>query len=68
MKKYRNAKREEGNIDLLSLKREIEAFLSNLRASDEKNEDSMAEAEEMLIDLIKMIEESRCQPFRPKKL
>jgi len=68
LKKYRNAKREEGNIDLLSLKREIEAFLSNLRASDEKNEDSMAEAEEMLIDLIKMIEESRCQPFRPKKL
>jgi len=32
-----------------------------------KNADSPNEAEEILIDLIKTIEESRCQPFRPKK-
>jgi hypothetical protein len=32
-KKYRMAKREEGNIDLLSLKLEIESFIRNLRAT-----------------------------------
>jgi len=39
-----------------------------LRAADEKNENLLAEAKDMLIDLIKIIEESRCQPFKPKKL
>ncbi len=67
-KKYRNAKREEGNTDLLSLKLEIESFIRNLGASDEEDEDLLAEAQDMLIDLIKMIEESRCQPLRPRKL
>jgi len=67
-KKYHNAKREESNIDLLSLKSEIESFIKNLRASGKKNEDLLNEAEDILIDLIKTIEESRCQPFGPKKL
>jgi len=67
-KKYRDAKREESNIDLLSLKLEIESFIRNLLVIDGKNEDLLAEAQDILIDLIKIIEESRCQPFRPKKL
>ena len=67
-KKYRMAKREEGNIDLLSLKLEIESFIRNLRATSEENEDLLAEAQDMLIDLAKIFEESHCQPFRPKKL
>ena len=67
-RKYRDAKREESNVDLLSLKLEIESYIRNLRATDEKNEDLLSEAEDMLIDLIKVIEESRCQPFRPRKL
>jgi len=67
-RKYRDAKREESNVDLLSLKLEIGSYVRNLRAADEKNEELLAEAEDMLIDLIKIIEESHCQPFRPKKL
>ena len=67
-KKYRDAKREESNVDLLSLKLEIESYIRNLRATDEKNEDLLAEAQDMLIDLIQIIEESHCTPFRPKKL
>jgi len=67
-KKYRDAKREESNIDLLSLKLEIESFIRNLLVIDGKNEDLLAEAQDILIDLIKIIEDSRCQPFRPKKL
>jgi len=67
-RKYRDAKREESSIDLLSLKLEIESYVRNLRATDEKNKDLLAEAQDVLIDLIKVIEESRCQPFRPRKL
>ena len=67
-KKYRDAKREESNIDLLSLKSEIESFIRNLLAIGEKNEDLLAEAQDMLIDLIKIIEEGHCTPFRPTKL
>ncbi len=67
-KKYRDAKREESNVDLLSLKLEIESYIRNLRVADEKNEDLLAEAQDMLIDLIKIMEESHCTPFRPKKL
>ena len=67
-KKYRDAKREESKVDLLSLKGEIESFLMNLRASSKKNKDLLVEAQDMLIDVIKIIEESHCQPFKPKKL
>jgi len=67
-RKYKNAKCEENNIDLLTLKREIELMITDLRASEEKNDDLMVEAQDMLIDLIKIVEEGRCQPFRPKKL
>ncbi|MDH5449835.1 MAG: hypothetical protein OEX77_02885 [Candidatus Bathyarchaeota archaeon] len=67
-KKYRDAKRKESNSDLLSLKVEIESFIKNLRATDEKNEDLLAEAQDILVDLIKIIDESHCHPFRPKKI
>lgn len=67
-KKYRTAKRKGSNVDLLCLKLEIESYIKKLRATDEKNEDLLAEVQDMLIDLIKIIEESHCQPFRPKKL
>ena len=67
-KKYRDAKCAESNADLLSLKLEIESFIGNLRAKDEKNEDLLAEAQDILVDLIKIIDESYCHPFRPKKI
>ena len=67
-KKYRDAKGKESNSDFLSLKVETESFIKNLQATDEKNEDLLAEAQDMLVDLIRIIEESHCQPFRPKKL
>jgi U3 small nucleolar ribonucleoprotein component len=66
--KYQEAKRGESNVGLLSLKLEIESYIRNLRAADEKNESLLAEAQDMLIDLIKIIDESRCQPFKPQKL
>jgi len=67
-KKYQDAKREESAIDFLSLKREIELFIETLSSSSNKNDDLLAKVEDMLIDLIKIIEEGHCQPFRPKKV
>lgn len=67
-KKYQSAKRGENNIDFLSLKLQIESFIEKLRASNKKKENLLNEAHDILIDLIKLIEESRCQPFRLKKL
>ena len=65
-KKYRDAKRENSNIDLLSLKSEVESFIKDLQGLAEEDDDLLAEAQDMLIDIIKMIEEGHCQPFRPK--
>ena len=67
-KKYRDAKREKSNLDLLSLKSEIQSYIRKLQVADEKDEDLLAEAQDMLIDLTKIIEASHCKPFRPKKL
>ena len=67
-KKYRDAKRKESNVELLSLKKEIELFIKNLRATHEKNEDLLAEAQDMLINLVQIIEQNRCHPLRHKKL
>lgn len=67
-KKYRDANREKSNVDPLSLKLEIESYIKKFRATGEKNEDLLAEAQDMLIDLIMIIEEGHCTPLRPKKL
>jgi len=67
-KKYQDAKRGKSNVDLLSLKLEIESYIRKLRDTDGKNKDLLAETQDMLIDLIKIMEESHCQPFKPKKL
>jgi len=67
-KKYRMTKHEESNEDLLSLKLEIESYISNLRAAYKENEDLLAEAQDMLLDMIRIIEAGRCQPFKPRKL
>jgi hypothetical protein len=66
-RKYRMVRSEEGNIDPLSLKSEIESYIRNLQAKDEENKDLIAEAQDMLIDLTKILDESHCHPFRPKK-
>ncbi len=66
--KYLSVKRAEIGVDPLSLKREIESFADDLRASEKENEDLIAEAQDMLIDLTKMVEEGHCQPFRAKGL
>lgn len=66
-KKYQDVKREESGVDLLSLKSEIESYIRELQAADEKDEDLLVQAQDMLIDLTKIIEESHCHPFRPKK-
>lgn len=66
--KYRDAKRAESKVDLLSLKMQIEAYINDFQAADQKNEELISEAQDMLIDLTKIIEEGHCQPFRPEKL
>jgi uncharacterized coiled-coil DUF342 family protein len=67
-KKYQKARREKINFDLSSLKREIESFINKLRASNERDEKMLNEAQDMLIDLIQIIEESHCQPLKSKIL
>lgn len=67
-KKYRAAKRVESNIVLLLLKNETESFIGQLQNAEEKFEDLLAEGQDILIDLIRTIEEGHYQPFRPKKL
>lgn len=66
--KYRDAKRAESKVDLLSLKMQIEAYINEFQTADQKNEELLDEARDMLIDLTKIIEEGQCQPFRPKKI
>jgi len=39
-----------------------------LQGTKEKNDDLLEEAQDMLIDLTKIVEEGRCHPFKPKKL
>jgi len=67
-KKYRDAKRTKSDVDLLTLKSEIESHIRKLQDMQEKNDDLLEEAQDMLIDLTKIIEEGHCHPFKPKKL
>ncbi|MFP3984750.1 MAG: hypothetical protein ACLFU9_02110 [Candidatus Bathyarchaeia archaeon] len=67
-KKYRDVKRAESDVDPLALKSEIESYIRRLQATEEKNDDLLEEAQDMLIDLTKIIEEGHCHPFKPKKL
>jgi hypothetical protein len=66
--KYRSVKTGKSSIDLLSLKSEIEAYVKSQLSARRRDNNSLAEAEDMLIDLTQMIEESHCNPFRSKKL
>lgn len=65
-RKYRDAKREDSNVDLLLLKSEIEFFIRDLQSAEQKDENMLDEARDMLIDVTRLIEEGHCQPFRPK--
>lgn len=66
--KYRSAKTGEISIDLLSLRSEIEAYIKSQQSANRRNDKSLAEAKDILIDLTQMIEEGHCNPIRPKKL
>ncbi|MEM2917495.1 MAG: hypothetical protein QXN63_03975 [Candidatus Bathyarchaeia archaeon] len=65
-RKYRDAKREDSNVDLLLLKSEIEFFIRDLQSAEQKDENMLDEARDMLIDVTRLIEEGHCRPFRPK--
>jgi len=67
-RKYRLVKAGRAKIDLLCLKSEIESYIRNQQGAKRKNNDLLAEAQAMLIDLTQMIEEGHCNPFRTKKL
>jgi len=65
-RKYRLVKAGKTKIDLLCLKSEIESYIKNQQSTKRKNDNLVAEAEEMLMDVTQMIEEGHCNPFRPK--
>jgi hypothetical protein len=65
-RKYRLVKAGKTKIDLLCLKSEIESYIKNQQSTKRKNDNLVAEAEEMLMDVTQMIEEGHCIPFRPK--
>ena len=67
-RKYRLVKAGKTKIDLLCLKSEIESYIKNQQSIKRKNDNLVAEAEEMLMDVTQMIEEDHCNPFRPKTL
>ena len=67
-RKYRSVKTGQTSVDLLSLKSEIESYIKSQQGAKRKDNDLLAEAQDMLIDLTQMIEEGHCNPFRPKKL
>ena len=67
-KKYNDSKHAESVVDLLALKSEIESYIRRLQGTKEKNDDLLEEAQDMLIDLTKIVEEGHCHPFKPKKL
>jgi hypothetical protein len=67
-RKYRLVKAGKNKIDLLCLKSEIESYIRNQQGAKRKDNDLLAEAQAMLIDLTQMIEEGHCNPFRTKKL
>ncbi len=66
--KYRSVKTGKSSIDLFSLKSEIEAYVKSHQVLETRNSNSLAEAEDMLIDVTQMIEEGHCNPIRSKKL
>jgi hypothetical protein len=65
---YRLAKAGRSNIGLLSLKSEIESYIKNQERARREDDDSLIEAQDMLMDVTQMLEEDRCNPFRPKTL
>jgi hypothetical protein len=65
-RKYRSVKTGQTSVDLLSLKSEIESYIKSQQGAKRKDNDLLAEAQDMLIDLTLMIEEGHCNPFRPK--
>ena len=67
-RKYRLVKAGETKIDLLCLKSEIESYIKNQQSAKRKDDDLVAEAQDLLMDVTQMIEEGHCNPFRPKKL
>jgi hypothetical protein len=67
-RKYRLVKAGKTKIDLLCLKLEIESYIKNQQSTKRKNDNLVAEAEEMLMGVTQMDEEGHCNPFGPKKL
>jgi hypothetical protein len=67
-RKYRSVKTGKTSVDLLALKSEIESYIKSQQSSKRRDNDSLAEAEDMLIDLTQMIEEGHCDPIRSRKL
>jgi len=62
-RKYEEAANDMNSADLFALKAEIESLMENLQSRD-GNHDLLDKAEDMLVDVTRMIEESHCQPLK----
>jgi len=62
-RKYRLVKAGKNKIDLLSLKSEIESYIKNQQSTKRKDDDLVAEAQDMLMDVTQIIEEGHCNPL-----
>lgn len=61
--KYKEAVKDMNSVDLSALKAEIESLMENLRSKDE-NHPLLDKVEDMLIDVTRMLEETRCQTLK----
>ena len=62
-RKYEEAVNDMNRADLFALKAEIESLMEDLRFRD-GNHDLLDKAEDMLVDVTRMIEETHCQPLK----
>lgn len=62
-RKHEEAVSDMNSADFFALKAEIESLMEDLRFRD-GNHDLLDKAEDMLVDVTRMIEETHCQPFK----
>ncbi len=62
-RKCRLVKAGKTKIDLLCLKSEIKSYIKNQQSTKRKDDESVAEAQDMLMDVTQMIEEGHCKLF-----
>jgi len=66
-KDYRELKRG-GGVDPFTLKEKIKSFISDLKSKGDEYEGLRKEAEDILMDVTFIIQESCCAPFKAESI